>query len=144
MVNFTPFDTFGRSSRRQVGFITAERASRAARAAEARRADAVGHQHAAAAATPRIPVAWSYAPTGDRSTTCTAYVGGTERVGRVYSQGDRYFAQVTYPEPGNTASVVLPGSYDQTPAGRQKAKRAVEDALATRAAARRSFETARA
>ena len=134
MVTFTPYDTFGRSSRRHVGFITAERASRAAWAAEARRADAVSAQDAVTAAAPRIPVAWSYAPTGDRSTACTAYVGGTERVGRVYSQSGRYFAQVTLPKPGNTASVVLPGSFDLTPAGRHLAKRALEDALNARAA----------
>lgn len=135
MVNFTPYDTYGRSSRRQAGYITAERASRAA-AADKRRREAAGD--AKVPTLPRVAVAWSFTRKEDRATHCSAYINGTERAGRVFVEGGRLFAQVTYPEPGNTASVILAGSFDQTPAGCQQAKRAVEDALAAHAADRRA------
>ena len=141
MVNFTPYDTFGRSSRRQVGFITVERASRAARAADSRRLNAHGTDGDRLAFNTHTSItirSWAPDTTNDALSRYHALDMAGIHVGVVFLDSDRYFAMVSYPEPGNTAWVVLPGSYPKTPMGMVLARRAVEGALVVRAAFLRS------
>ena len=137
LVNFAPYDTFGRSSRRQAGYVTAERASRAARAAESRLQNSHSTDGAKLASNPHTPISvrrWEPDTRKDEIGRQRGFDIAGNHVGTVYLESGRLFAMVSYPEPGNTDWVVLPGSHAWNPMGLSLARRAAEAVLRDRAA----------